>query len=403
MLTTHKRSNNRRKIAVVTRDYHARGGVERVSQFYARGMADKGHEVHVWCAKAEPTEADANLVFHQLKTHAPDGWLHWFLFPFVAGWSLRAQKYDGIIVMGIAALCPRSLVVSNSVHRAWFKKSLSKLNPTQLRWWLKLLNPLHPIVMFVEWLQYKVVKCKRVIAVSTPIRQELVDEYAFAEQDIALLPNGASTAYFKPDMVVRNKTRSELGLQDPDIAMCMLVNELERKGVVRVLDAMSELKDVPLKLLLVTGKYKEATKLVAEKNLQDKVILLRSTSDTRPYLWASDLYILPTQYEAWNLSIMEAHAAGLPIVTTKLGQADLVIEHGKTGRLLEDPFDSAELNEAIMWFVDHPAKSTLADAARQRAEAYNWPKLIDTLESYLNLPNRQTQRLVHTTTAGKKA
>ncbi|HEY9772519.1 MAG TPA: glycosyltransferase family 4 protein [Planktothrix sp.] len=372
------------KVALITRDYHSRGGIERVSQFYARTLRSHGHEVHVWYGNGGPEAIDQGVYFHQIKTLANNGWLYALLFAFATMRQIKTEEYDATIVMGTSGICKGSVVVANSVHQEWFTSSLKVLPILSSKWLLKLFNPLHYVVMLIERLQYKAGYARSIIAVSEPIKRELNQTYGIPLGEIDLLPNGANLDSSTPDDEVRLQTRRDLAVKENEYLLCMLVNELERKGVRQTLAAMKKLASCPVKLLVVTRvDLRVPAKMVQEFELEERVILRPNTPDARPYLWASDLYVLPTQYEAWNLSIMEAHAAGLPIVTTALGQADQVVEPGVSGFLLKDPKNVDELVAAIERWLSVSDKNAMREAARKRIEPYSWDKVISRLESIL--------------------
>jgi UDP-glucose:(heptosyl)LPS alpha-1,3-glucosyltransferase len=53
--------------------------------------------------------------------------------------------------------------------------------------------------------------------------------------------------------------------------------------------------------------------------------------------------VLPTQYEPFGLVIVEALASGVPVITSRLAGASVAVRHGRTGLILEDPYDVEEL------------------------------------------------------------
>lgn len=382
------------KIALIARDYTARGGVERVSQFYARHLMRLGHEVHVWYGKAAITQLDDGLHFHKIPVITKPGWLYTLLFAFLVRLKLDRRAYDAVVSMGVSGLCHDTVVVANSVHLQWFVTSLAKLSPSSIRWWLKLFNPLHYAVIALEKLQYRAGYYRSVIAVSEPIKQELIEVYGLPEAAIDILPNGADLEHMKPDPHERQKTRAALGVSNSEFLLCMLVNELERKGVRQAMEAVASLRQqYPVKLLVVSKVEREKVELIArETGTTESTIIKPNTPDARPYLWASDLYVLPTQYEAWNLSIMEAHAAGLPIVTTRLGQADLVVDEGRSGFLIENPLDVQELTIAIKKFFDNANRAQMSARARERIEPYRWEVIVQRLEALLKRADSSNKR-----------
>jgi UDP-glucose:(heptosyl)LPS alpha-1,3-glucosyltransferase len=104
---------------------------------------------------------------------------------------------------------------------------------------------------------------------------------------------------------------------------------------------------------------------------------------------ASDLFVLPTQYEAFALSIIEALASGLPVITTKVpGASDRVVDM-HNGRLLDDPRSSNELADLLGQAMDSDVRTLWADNAAQSVADLSWSALFDKAERLLeSLPSR---------------
>jgi len=140
----------------------------------------------------------------------------------------------------------------------------------------------------------------------------------------------------------RARARLEQGWQADDlVAVFVALGHYERKGLPLLLEAFGRLDDPSLKLLIVGGTRAAAQphlERAAALGLGDRVTMIETQADTRPYLWAADVFVLPSRYEAFPLVVYEAAAAGLPLLVTPVnGVADLV-EDGVDGWMLElDP------------------------------------------------------------------
>jgi len=103
----------------------------------------------------------------------------------------------------------------------------------------------------------------------------------------------------------------------------------------------------------------------------DRVVFLGYREDIPALLAACDLFVLPSLFEGYPLSVMEAAAAQKPIVATAVGGTDEAIRHGETG-LLVPPADPAALAKAIRTLLSEPALAArLAAAARARAAEFS--------------------------------
>jgi len=372
------------KIAIIYPDYHSRGGVERVVQFLARGLSARRHQVDVWCRDAEIEAVDSRIRFNKVRCLGRSGPFMLLSFACKTAREVAVNSYDAVVTMGAASLAPNTIIIANSVHLHWYRQSRAQLKPSQLRWWLKVFNPLHRIVISLEKAQYKFGRYKHIIAASQPIKTELNKLYEIPLSDIEVLPNGADVKKLVPEQSARLVLRRQLGLSEGDELILFAANEFERKGLRQILDSLVRIPDPRLKLLVISrADPKQFVELSRRLGILERVTFLPATSDLHRYMWASDLFVMPTQYEAWSLAIVEAQAAGLPVITTRLGSADTVIDHGVSGFLLDDPFDVDELTQAIQSWRSSPSRDKMSSAALERAGSYAWDKILDGLENIL--------------------
>jgi glycogen synthase len=98
---------------------------------------------------------------------------------------------------------------------------------------------------------------------------------------------------------------------------------------------------------------------------------------TPAVLASADLLVLPSVYEELGTVLVEALQAGVPAVATNVGGIPEVVEHGRTGLLVE-PGDPAALAEAIDAVLGAPELAArMAAAARERAPEYDWERVAD--------------------------
>ena len=166
------------------------------------------------------------------------------------------------------------------------------------------------------------------------------------------------------------------------------------KAVDVLLKALRDVsRDVPNVTLAVAGQdlSKAATRVrsLCEKlGLSDRVTFLgRVDRDRLPELiWHSDVFVLPSRMEAFGVAVLEALAAGAPVVATDVGGIPEIVRDGVDG-LLVPADDPVALAGAIRKVVsDEPLKRRLAEAAPPRAEAFSVARMIASLRKlYLEL------------------
>ena len=134
----------------------------------------------------------------------------------------------------------------------------------------------------------------------------------------------------------------------------MLVGTVARLNPVKRLDillqAMMALRDVHT-VIVGDGPERAQLRTVSERSgLADRAHFAGQQRDVRTWLAALDVFVLSSDWEGMSNALLEAMAAGLPVVTTAVGGTPEVVVDGETG-LLVPPRDPAALAEAIATFL----------------------------------------------------
>ena len=163
----------------------------------------------------------------------------------------------------------------------------------------------------------------------------LLNKQGYAADKIQVIYNGVNTAYFKPDAQDRKQMREKLGFTSDNMVFCCVARLAPEKNHTVLLHAFSwvHAKNPSVRLLLVgDGAEKEKLlDLVRQNNLEKEVVFVGEVPDTRPYLQAADVFVLPSKTESLPLALLEACACGLPAIVSKVGDMPRVVMHGETG------------------------------------------------------------------------
>jgi len=110
------------------------------------------------------------------------------------------------------------------------------------------------------------------------------------------------------------------------------------KGLIYLVEAAREaIKLKPELKFVIIGEGEEREKLeklITDCRLEKNVILAGNIFKASRYLKAFDIYVLPSIKEGLSYSLIEAQAAGIPTITTKVGGNPEIVGHGKTGILV---------------------------------------------------------------------
>jgi glycosyltransferase involved in cell wall biosynthesis len=218
-------------------------------------------------------------------------------------------------------------------HRAYLERYWLQQTAAGLRRVLRRLN-----FEFNAWAERRAFRrCRQVVAVSRGLAREIVETYPFLEGRVVNIPNPVDLSRFaRPADFDRAQARASMGLGTNDrvIAFAAL-GDFSRMGLGVLIDGLALTPDPSVKLLVIGGKQAaeiEAYEVAArERGLADRVVFAGLRSDVQRWLWAADVFALPSLYEAFSLVMIQAAAAGLPVIATPMHGIDEWLEHGVNG------------------------------------------------------------------------
>lgn len=212
----------------------------------------------------------------------------------------------------------------------------------------------------------------RVIAVSRAVRDDLVAQGYRAEQ-ITVIPNGIELEGYRAPEGGRKRIRAELGIPPEAFLVGSLARLSPQKDLPTLVEAFLELRrEHPEAWLLVAGTGPlegEIRDLVRSRGIEDRFLMLGFRSDVPALLAACDVFALSSRWEGLPLSVLEAMAAGRPVVATKVPGTMEAMVHGQTGLLVEIG-DGPGLGRSLARLAADPeARRSLGEGARRRAES----------------------------------
>jgi glycosyltransferase involved in cell wall biosynthesis len=197
-------------------------------------------------------------------------------------------------------------------------------------------------------LAYRIVsRSGRLVAVSQDLKRFVMEKVGLSDENVELIYNGV-----QPEPGVSEEevqvARAELGLERDHVVIGAIGSLYPVKGHRYLLEAMPtvlERNSRAILLVIGRGELEDALKEQAKRlGLEGQVRFLGMRNDIPRLLRVLDLFVLPSLSEGLSLALLEAMAAGLPVVATRVGgNAELVVE-GETGILVpsEDPTTLSE-------------------------------------------------------------
>ena len=210
----------------------------------------------------------------------------------------------------------------------------------------------------------------RIYAVSHDLRRHMMAE-GFPAERVDVIYNGVEPG--EPPPAHRDaRQRALLGLAPTDLVVGAVGRLDPVKDLPNLLAAFRQVSGVlPNARLILVGEGPERRRilqLLDELNLTNVVTLTGYRRDVRELLSALDLYVNTSVFEGVSLTILEAMAAGLPVVATRVGGTPEVVVDGSTG-LLVPPRDPSRVAGAVQELLcDTRKRDEFGRAGRRRLE-----------------------------------
>lgn len=211
---------------------------------------------------------------------------------------------------------------------------------------------------------------RRVIAISEAVKNHLIKDLNVKEDIIKVIHNGIDiqkfSVHYSPSEILEFK--KQFGLKDgPVIGIIARLSSV--KGHNFLIQAFSQvLKTKPNAQLFVVGSGPEKDNLldlVKTLGINKNVIFQMPISDTTKPLSVMDIFVMPSIQEGLGLSIMEAMAAGRPVIATDVGGVSTLVKDKDTGFLIP-PQDAGKLSSTILNLLeDKPTQLKVGACAQE--------------------------------------
>jgi D-inositol-3-phosphate glycosyltransferase len=228
----------------------------------------------------------------------------------------------------------------------------------------------------------EVIRCSDAILAScTAEADQLVELYGARRDRIELVPPGVDHAFFSPGD--RRGARQALGLGLGDRPVMLFVGRIQPlKGLDVAIDALARVERRDTMLVVVGGpsgadgelEAAKAHALVARHGLQDRVLFVPPQPHhlLSTYYRAADVCVVPSRSESFGLVALEAAACGTPVVAAAVGGLRTLVQHGRTGLLVDDR-DPAWFAASVDELLANPARTEMMSLdAAALARDYTW-------------------------------
>lgn len=379
------------KVAMCHHDFNKRGGIERYMVELVYNLLIHGDitiDLYV-------NDYDENLLKEHIKNINIEKiniiknpkFLVTLSFAINSYIKIKKYKDEYNIIHGHgAATLKQDIITAHSCHKAWFIYSIKNVNGLMAKL-KKLLNPIHYITIAIETIQYRKNNCKKIIAVSQRVKDEIKRFYKVDDEKIKIVYNGVNIEEFHPrnKQIYRDDIRKKYGLKSEDIVLLFVASEFKRKGLEFVIKALYELRKDNVYLMVVGPDDRLPYENLSVKlGIKEKVVFTGASKNVKEFFASSDIFIFPTTYEPFGQVITEAMASGIPVITSKCAGAAEIIEDGYDALLLNNPTDVKEIVEKLNLLInDSDLIKKIGSNGRYKVENYTWENTaLKTLEIY---------------------
>ncbi len=368
------------KIALVSTHATGEGGVPHYVASLARALA-KGHEVTVYSSRFESLEGTgvrhrkiraiggSGMIFdlsflivstvmiwgHRLKRGDEFDIIHSHVgSPFFSDvFTIHFGEQDAIARMKIATKdMPRDSLVRRLRSRLMARLASALLSRRNSRTW---------------------------IVLSAAMKSGLIRNHLVPLESISVIYNGVDSSRYSPDNGAhyRDGIRDRLSLAQGVQVVLFLGGDWPRKGLAQAIEALSLLAGSEATLLVVgPGNTATYRNLAKRFSIEDRVIFTGPTREAWKYYAASDVFLLPSLYEPFGLSILEAMASGLAVLASRDCGAAELIHDGVDGLLIQNPRDVPAISAKLgVLLKDADLRARLGRQARRKALRYPWDRV----------------------------
>jgi UDP-glucose:(heptosyl)LPS alpha-1,3-glucosyltransferase len=364
------------RIAFMHRQLHG-GGTEADLRRMAGGLAARGHEVHVFCAR--DGDAPPGVAVRRVRVVRGGRLVRLLSFAVAAPRAVAREPWDVVVGFGRT---PRQDVVrvGGGTHRSYLARMEAGGQRRALR------GPYHRAILWLERRMFAEGGHRRVLAVSQLAAREVARDYDVPEGRISVVYNGVDGERFNPGRrpELGPGLREELRIA-PDLPLCAAIgNGFVRKGFDLLLTLWRRSPPAGAQLLLVGDDERllQWRRQADEPELGGRVLVAGPRRDVEAVLAAADVVCVPSRQEAFGNVVLEACAAGVPVVTSRRAGAAELLDGDLARLVVEDPASldalAAALEEAL-----GPDRGRFGAEGRRLAEALPWEAHLDHVEALL--------------------
>jgi UDP-glucose:(heptosyl)LPS alpha-1,3-glucosyltransferase len=378
-------------VGLVKRSFRLRGGGERQIGYLIEGLLAQGHAIHLFGMHPPATEWVEGITYHKVAALPLPRAFRTLGFAVMVRAALR-RAGPAVVQSFDRTLGQQIYRAGEGVHREWLLRKRRSL-PALARGWTHL-SLFDHVMLALERRVFS--ETPSIIANSRGGYEEIVRHYGVPRTRMLTIYNGVDTDRFQVGVRARCRTmqRAAWGVAADEFVLLYIGSGFHRKGLGVVIAALSELRrrGIANVRLVVVGKGP----LAPYQRLAHKVCVATLVRweghrvDVERCYAGADVFVLPTLYDPFANTCLEAMACGLPVVTTEANGVAELLQDGINGCVLSGMPSPEILADTLLQILRWPERrQAMGEAAYRTACEYPLARALrQTVQLYESVVNR---------------
>jgi UDP-glucose:(heptosyl)LPS alpha-1,3-glucosyltransferase len=360
------------KIAVVIPKYGLVGGAEGfVYELTERLAVRSAFDIHVFANRYRRGEAP--VIFHKVPILPFPRFMRQISFAWFTEKAIQRGDFD--LVHSHDRIFRMDLLTMHGIpHERWARDIRNKR-----------LSLFDRALAWVEKRGLTHAQLQMVLPVSGLVEEELLKAYEIPRGRIRVVHPGIAEERFAAldRTACRKEIRARHGLSETDVVLLFVGMNFEIKRLGLIIEALADLIQKETSAsgvkLLAVGKGDRAPYEAQARclGIGNRIVFVGVTHDVEPYYLASDIFVMPSVFDTFGMAVLEAMAAGLPVIITRnVGARDLVTDHVE-GFVMHQSPEPTQLAARIAPLLDANRRGNMGEAARTTALGHTWDRVAD--------------------------
>lgn len=354
------------------------GGVERYLFYLATELAACGHDVHIFCRKRKGAEVKG-ITFHHVPALGFWSPLKIWSFALASKFILKKRRNEFDIINSFSKTMFQDVLrLGGGCHYEFMKRTYPMMNHPLLKY-MVIANPRHLFNIMLERAIFRSKNSGKFVCISEMCKKEYVKRYRIPPAEADVIYNGVDFDLFAPvnktesrEKLLNSDGERDVASNSDEVIILFVGSGFRRKGLRHIIEALPMLNSGINARLIVAGRGRPESykSLAASLGVETKVNFIGMESGISRLYDAADIFVFPTEYDAFGNVSLEAMAMELPVIVAKSAGSAEIIEDGVDGFAVDYPVEAKEIAKRLNMLADKECREKMGKAAGQKARNY---------------------------------